>query len=127
LIFKENLIGKIRFLDYVSKADLCQLYKAAKLSIFSSIYEGFGLPILESMAYGTPVVSFKKSSIPEIAGNAAELVMPNDDSSFISAIERIINDDEHRQLLIKKGLARVKDFSWQKAAQETVHLLNSIK
>lgn len=127
LISKEKLIGKIKFLNYVPKENLYQLYKAAKLSIFSSIYEGFGLPILESMASGTPVVSFKTSSIPEIAGDAAELVELNDESALISAIEKIINDNKYRQMLVDKGLNRVKIFSWQKTAYDIFTLINRIK
>ncbi|MCX8015404.1 MAG: glycosyltransferase family 4 protein [candidate division WOR-3 bacterium] len=127
LISKENLVGKVVFTNYISKEKLYQLYKAASLSIFSSIYEGFGLPILEAMACGTPVVSFKTSSIPEIAGDAAMLVELGDDAGLISAIEKIINDNEYRQKLVEKGIRRVKDFSWQKAAYDIFHLINKIK
>jgi len=112
--------------DYLEGKDLVTLYKAADLFIYLSDYEGFGLPVLESMACGTPVVTSNKTSIPEVAGQAVIYV---EDNLNIEEIEKAIYkgliNQELRQDLISKGLEQVNKFSWQKSAKKYLDVLRS--
>jgi glycosyltransferase involved in cell wall biosynthesis len=112
--------GQLRFLQRVSNDDLVNLYNAAGLFVFPSRYEGFGLPILEAMACGAPVVASNNSSIPEVAGNAALLVDAESPSSIAHAMERVFSDESLRDELIARGVQRGASFSWQRCARETV-------
>jgi glycosyltransferase involved in cell wall biosynthesis len=87
--------------------------------VFPSLYEGFGLPPLEAMACGTPVVTSNVSSLPEIAGGAAVLVDPYDPTSIADGIVRAATDEPLREELIRRGLARARDFSWARSVAET--------
>lgn len=107
---------------YVTDDDVPTLYSAAEAFVFPSLGEGFGLPIVEAMACGTPVVTSNVSCIPEIAGDAALLVDPTDAQALASAMERIVLDDAVRRQLVTKGLERAALFSWQRTAQETEQL-----
>jgi glycosyltransferase involved in cell wall biosynthesis len=99
--------------------DLCGLYGDATLMVYPSLYEGFGLPPLEAMAYGTPVACSNVSSIPEIVGDAAELFDPEDTDSIRSAIERVVYSRDRSRELVERGNARVGRFSWEQCASET--------
>lgn len=112
--------GRLRFLQHVSNDDLVSLYNAAALFVFPSRYEGFGLPILEAMACGAPVVAANNSSIPEVAGDAALLVDAESPSSIAHALERVLNDAALRDEMVARGLQRAASFSWQRCARETV-------
>jgi glycosyltransferase involved in cell wall biosynthesis len=115
-----KLNDRVKFLQDVPGADLPALYSGAAVFILPSHYEGFGLPVLEAMACGTPVVIANRASLPEIAGGAAALCDPDDPASLAHAIETVLSDSTYRQDLIAQGLARVKDFSWEKCARETL-------
>ncbi len=112
----ERVRGVI-YLGHVSEEDLIALYSGAKVMVYPSLYEGFGLPVLEAMACGTPVVTSYTSSLPEVAGGAAVLVDPEDVSSIVEGIQTALR----RQVSLRRqGLARAKQFSWQKTAEETL-------
>jgi glycosyltransferase involved in cell wall biosynthesis len=111
---------RIRFLKHVANDDLLLLYNAASLFVFPSRYEGFGLPLLESMACGTPVVAANNSSIPEITADAALLFETDNPCDLSKAIITVLTDDSLRAILIRKGLRRVSDFSWKNCARGTI-------
>lgn len=119
LIASHGFRGGVQRLGYVDAADLPALYAGAELFAFPSLYEGFGMGILEAMACGCPVVTSNLSSMPEISGNAAVLVDPHDTRSIAVGIERALQADI-RQDLITKGFIRASQFSWKKAAEKTL-------
>jgi glycosyltransferase involved in cell wall biosynthesis len=102
----------VRFLGFQSHDRLAAFYRLARVFTFPSLYEGFGLPPLEAMACGTPVVTSNVSSLPEVAGGAALLVDPYDPVSIADGIARAVSDPSLRADLTQRGLARVRDFSW---------------
>lgn len=112
----------IIFTGYIPEEDLPVLYSAAKLFIFPSLYEGFGLPVLEAMACGIPVVSSNTSSLPEIAGDAAILVNPYSIEEIAQAMQEGLRDEKLRKKLIQKGLARTRLFVWEKTSRETLQV-----
>lgn len=116
LSLKENVI----FTGWVPVEDLSILYSNADLFVFPSLFEGFGIPVLEAMVHGTPVVSSNIASLPEIAGKAALLVDPYSVDEIAEAIHRVLIDETLRSTLIKKGLKRASQFSWEKTAIETL-------
>ena len=107
-------------------AELKYLYENAIALVFPSLYEGFGIPILEAFVCDCPVVCSNTSSLPEVAGDAALYFNPNNKESIRFAVERILSDEKLRQDLIQKGQERVKEFSWKKCAQETKKVYESI-
>ena len=109
----------IIFSGYAPDAELEILFKKAIAYAFPSFYEGFGLPPLEAMAKGCPVVSSNKASMPEVLGDAAIYFNPDDDREMQSQIERIIKDESLRDQLIKKGYEQVKKYSWWECARKT--------
>lgn len=113
-------------LDYVSEWEKRCLLKSALALCFISLYEGFGLPILEAFASGTPVISSNTSSIPEIAGQCATLVDPFDPNEIGQAMAEIINDEEKRRNLIEAGLIRAKNYSWAKTANSTMEIYQTL-
>jgi glycosyltransferase involved in cell wall biosynthesis len=115
-----GLKDQIVFAGPVSELDLPALYSGATLFIFPSLYEGFGLPVLEAMSCGTPVVCSNTSSLPEVAGDAAILVNPLDTNALAEAMRCVLASQELQQALREKGLAQAAKFSWQRAAQETL-------
>jgi glycosyltransferase involved in cell wall biosynthesis len=102
----------VRFLGYMPEETLAVMYRLAGVFVFPSLYEGFGLPPLEAMASGTPVVTSNVSSLPEVAGDAAVLVDPYDPAAIADGIARVLTDEGLRRDLRAKGLARAKQFSW---------------
>lgn len=114
--------------DYVDEEDIVLLYNAADVSIYLSDYEGFGLPPLEAMACGTPVMTTNLTSLEEVAGPAALLINnPKDVNEVEKALIRILSDNDLRKELVQKGLENIKRFSWQKCAEQTFNLFLSIK
>ena len=109
-----------------SKDTLVSLYNAADVLLSPSFYEGFGLTILEAMACGTPVITSNISSLPEVAGNAAVLVNPNDVQAMIDATLRIKNDDTYRQDLVRNGLLRAQHFTWEKSAERVARVYERV-
>ena len=121
LVNSLGLSKKVDFIGFVSDREKNELYCRAALFAFPSLYEGFGLPILEAMQAGCPVVAFKNSSLPEVAGDAAILV--NSNQEFINGIERVLGDESIRKSMIRAGFEQAKKFSWEKTAQETLDVL----
>lgn len=109
----------VKYLGYVSDADLVRLNTGAEALVYATLYEGFGLPILQAMACECPVVTSNKSSMPEVAGEAAVLVNPDDPDDIASGVKKIL---KNRDVYIKKGKENVKRFSWEKAARETLEV-----
>ena len=118
-------IKNLKFLGYVSELEKQKLLRESCCLVLISKDEGFGLPILEAMACGCPVLASSTSSIPEVAGDAAFYFKPHDKIEMASAIKKIVADSHLRQELIGRGWLRVKNFSWQKCAQETHQILFS--
>lgn len=112
---------RIKIIGYVSDKDLAAYYSQAKALLFASEYEGFGMPILEAMQAGCPVICFNNSSIPEVAGKAA--VMVDAEKEFIDAIVRLAKSRALREGLIRKGMRRAADFTWEQAATLTLEAL----
>jgi glycosyltransferase involved in cell wall biosynthesis len=115
-----DLTSRVCFPGYVPQQELPALYNAADLFVYPSLYEGFGLPVLEAMACGVPVVTSNISSMPEIAGDAGILVNPRDADALAEAMARVLTDRALRDTLASKGPARAKSFSWKRTAQETL-------
>lgn len=111
---------KIRYLGYVSHQDKVVLMKEANAFAFPSLWEGFGLPILEAMHFGTPVLTSNVSSMPEVAGNAAVLVNPSKIDDISKGLEKMITSKSLLNRLSKQGKAQAKKFSWSKCARETL-------
>jgi glycosyltransferase involved in cell wall biosynthesis len=111
---------RIRFLTGVTNQDLVALYNMARLFVFPSRYEGFGLPLLEAMACGTPVVAANNSSIPEIVGDAALMAGADDLGGITSQITRALSDADLRDRLVRAGIERAASFSWERCARETI-------
>ena len=125
--FAQKLINNkqsIIFPGFVPDDDLALIYKQALAYVFPSLYEGFGLPPLEAMTYGCPVVSSNKSSMPEILGPAALYFNPDNPSEMKAIITRIITEDDLRRDLVNKGYNQVKKYSWNKCARETIEIYN---
>ena len=117
-----QLVNEVLYFGYVTDEELVALYNLAEIFVFPSLYEGFGLPVLEAMACGTPVVTSNVSSLPEVAGDAAILVDPTSTAELATAIERLLTDLPLRHEMIARGLERCQKFSWRKAAQDTIAL-----
>jgi alpha-1,3-rhamnosyl/mannosyltransferase len=115
-----GLCDRVNFLEWVSNDDLVLLYNAAALFAFPSRYEGFGLPLLEAMACGTPIVAANNSSIPEIADKAALLTEAEDAQALADVISLALSDDAVRTDLIEKGFKRAAHFSWDNCALQTI-------
>jgi glycosyltransferase involved in cell wall biosynthesis len=112
--------SQVRWLGRVPDGDLPALYAAAAVFVFPSRFEGFGLPVIEAMACGAPVICSNVTSLPEVAGNAAVLVDPADKSLFVEALRRVLSDDALRADLRERGLARAAQYSWARTAQQTL-------
>lgn len=121
-----KLQQRVVLTGYVSVADLRILYSIAALLVYPSLYEGFGLPPLEAMACGCPVLTSKSASIPEVVGDAATMVDPLDVQGLATAIEQIVTDHQLREGLRVKGFERVKCFSWEKTARETLAIYHQV-
>ena len=117
---RQDMSAGIRFTGYVADEHLNALYSAATCFVYPSYFEGFGLPILEAMKCGTPVIAGNRTSIPEVAGQAALLFDPFDVQSLVEALKRVLNDPQYRVMLSAKGLQRASEFSWQTTARLTL-------
>jgi glycosyltransferase involved in cell wall biosynthesis len=115
-----GLGSKVKFTDYVEDRDMAALYSLAKFFVFPSLYEGFGLPVLEAMACGRPVICSNSSSLPEVAGEAAVLVDPSDVKEMERAIERFDIDARAREDFSSRAALQAAKFSWKKTADKTV-------
>jgi glycosyltransferase involved in cell wall biosynthesis len=117
---------RIRFLGSLDGRDLPGVYAAADLFVFPSLYEGFGLPLLEAFSAGVPVACSNVSSLPEVAGDAAEMFNPSDEGDVAGAIARVLLDPEHRAALVRRGLGRVDGYRWEKTASLTLDALEDV-
>jgi glycosyltransferase involved in cell wall biosynthesis len=113
----------VKFLNYVPYNELPIIINQAIALVFPSLWEGFGLPVLEAMACGTPVITSNISSVPEVAGDAAILINPYNIEEITAAMKIIINDSETRKQLSEKGLKRANQFTWEKTGLATVEVL----
>jgi len=117
---RPELAKRVTLAGYVDDADLAALYSGARAFVYPSLYEGFGLPVLEAMQCGTPVITSDCSSLPEVAGEAAILVPPTDEAALESALGRVMTDATLAAELSRRGLERAKAFSWERTAEATV-------
>ena len=122
-----NLQHDVIFTGYISQEDLPVLYNTAELFASPSIYEGFGLPPLEAMACGTPVITSNTSSLPEVVGDAGIMIDPYDVDGLVQAMHSILRDDTLKQELSKKGLERARKFSWKLCAEKTVKVYEEVQ
>lgn len=120
-----ELIDQVKFLDYISYEQLPTLLNQALALVFPSLWEGFGLPVLEAMGCGTPVITSNLSSLPEVTGNAAILVNPYNPAKIADAMAEIAKDNQLRSRLSSLSLEQAKRFSWAKTGQATLDVLRS--
>ena len=114
---QDDLAGRVLFLGFVADEDLPALYSLADVFAFPSLYEGFGIPVLEAMACGTPVVTSNNSSLPEAAGGAALMIDASDSTELAEAIAKSLSDTELRRKMISAGIEQASRFTWQRSAQ----------
>lgn len=115
---------KIKYIGYVAPEYKSALYAAADLFVYPSFYEGFGFPVLEAMATGTPVITSNRSSLPEISTNAAYLINPHRSDEIALGMERILNNDQLKNRLFQNGLLQAQKFNWETAARQWLDLLS---
>ncbi|MBU4349103.1 glycosyltransferase family 4 protein [bacterium] len=125
-VSKNCVVDDIVFTGFISEKEMPMVISAASLFVFPSLYEGFGIPPLEAMACGTPVVASNISSIPEVVGDAALLFDPYNINEMASAIYRAITDKNLRQELVQKGFERVKKYSWENTAKEILGVFEEV-
>ncbi len=118
--------GWARYLGFVEADELPLIYAGARVFVFPSLYEGFGLPVLEAMASGIPVVCSNASTLPEVAGEAAAMCEPQDVDTLSELINRALQDENWRELAVKKGLLQAAKFSWQRCATETAAVYKEV-
>ena len=116
----------IQYIGWVDEDDKPALYSGATAFLFPSLYEGFGLPPLEAMACGAPVICSNASSLPEVAGDAALQIDPHDASAWADAIRAVLTDDTRRATMRERGIAQSKAFSWDRAADETLAVYQQV-
>ena len=126
-IYKASSEGWLRYVNYVDQATLLSLYSGAKLFCFPSLYEGFGLPVLEAMASGVPVISADNSSLPEVVGNAGILISAQDVISWTGKINALLESEVLMNELVIKGFNRAKQFSWERCALETMRVYDTVE
>ena len=125
-VHSHQLHQYVRFLGYLPEETLAIMYRLAGVFVFPSLYEGFGLPPLEAMASGTPVVTSNVSSLPEVAGDAAVLVDPYRPEAIADGIERVLSDEALRRDLRAKGLARARQFSWEASVRRVREIYGEV-
>jgi glycosyltransferase involved in cell wall biosynthesis len=122
----QTLGSKVQITGYLPREDLVSLYAGAALFVYPSLYEGFGMPLLEAMASGVPIVAARTSSIPEVIGNAGILVDPLNISEMGEAVRRVLTDRSVSSSLREKGMARAREFTWDRAARETLRIYQEV-
>ena len=122
----EGLGARVLLLGYAPAEQLPVLYNAASVFLFPSFEEGFGLPVLEAMAYGLPVVASQTSSLPEVGGDAALYVDPHDPEDIARKVAMAVEDERQRRLMIELGLARTKMFNWRRTAEANLQVYNEV-
>jgi len=124
---KFGISERVKFLENVTNEDLPLFYKNAEVFVLPSLYEGFGLPILEAMQNECPVVTSNVSSLPEAGGDAALYFDPNDTDDIAEKIEKVISDPKLREEMVRKGKEQIKKFSWEKSAKEVIRVFETLK
>lgn len=122
-----GITEKVVFVDYIAEVDLVHYYSSAVLLAHPSLYEGFGLPPLEAMACGCPVVTSNTSSLPEVVGKAGIMVNPYDTDSLAQAMKRVLIDEKLRNDMVRKGLEQSKKFSWEKTVKQTLAVYKKVE
>lgn len=122
----EGLGSRVVLLGYVPAERLPVLYDAASVFLFPSFEEGFGLPVLEAMAHGLPVVASETSSLPEVGGSAALYVNPHDPQDIAEKVIKVVEDEKQRKVLIELGLARARAFTWRRTAEGNLSVYNEV-
>src|SRR6266567_3811766 len=125
-IRRESLASRVTTPGYVAAERLPALYQAASVFLFPSFEEGFGVPVLEAMSYGVPVIAANTSPLPEAGGDAALYVDPNDPAQMAAQVRRVVEDSSLRQQSIRSGFARVRQFSWRKAGEATLKVYDEL-
>ncbi len=123
---KYEVEDRVKFIGFVPTEELPALYTGAEAFVFPSLYEGFGLPLLEAMACGCPVIAADNSSIPEVVGEAGILVKTNDQKAWQKAIKTLISDPKLASEMIKKGYRQAEKFTWDKTAARTIKLFEKV-
>ena len=119
--------SSIELLGYISNSELHRLYRRARIFAFPSLDEGFGMPVLEAMAYGVPVIASQSSALPEVAGDAALLIDPMDSDALADALLRLATNPDLRDDLVHRGLERARAFTWESAVERTWSVYNELK
>ena len=127
LIKENNLENKIYFTGYVDDEDIPLIYNLAKIFVFPSVYEGFGIPPLEAQACGTPVIVSNVASLPEVCGDSALYCNPYDVNDIKEKIEILINDEDLQNNFIQKGFENIKRFSWEKSSKKIIEIIKGLK
>jgi glycosyltransferase involved in cell wall biosynthesis len=123
---RHKLQKHVRFLGFVPDQTLAVLYRLASVFVFPSLYEGFGLPPLEAMASGTPVVTSNVSSLPEVVGDAAVLIDPYDPAAIAAGVRQVLTDPGLRAALVARGLARARAFSWERSVRRIREIYGAV-
>ena len=126
IVERSGYAHNIRYVGYIPEEEMPLWYNAATLFVYPSEYEGFGLPPLEAMACGTPVVSSTASSLPEVVGDAGILVDPKDTDAIADAMHRVLDDETLRRDLSERGPVRASAFSWRRMGQETLAIYRAV-
>jgi glycosyltransferase involved in cell wall biosynthesis len=125
-VHRNKLHKHVRFFGFVPDQTLAALYRLADVFVFPSLYEGFGLPPLEAMASGTPVISSNVSSLPEVVGDAALMIDPYDSAAIADAMQRVLTSADLRADLRRRGLARAREFSWERSIQRVREIYEEV-
>ena len=125
-VIRSGVQNDVRFMGFVPIEMLRMFYDAAKIFVFPSLYEGFGLPPLEAMAHGTPVVTSNTSSLPEVVGNAAVLVNPENVFEIMRALHRVLVDQAVREKFKQRGYEQAKKFSWDASARQILGVYEAV-
>jgi glycosyltransferase involved in cell wall biosynthesis len=121
-----GLEGNVVFTGQIREQDKAPLYSAATVFAFPSLYEGFGMPVLEAMACGTPVLTSNLSALPEVAGDAGLLVDPYDADAISTGLAELLESQSRREELSRRGLERARRFTWHQVAEQTLHVYRQI-
>jgi len=122
-----GLEGNVIFTGQIREQDKAPLYSAATVFAFPSLYEGFGMPVLEAMACGTPVVTSNLSALPEVAGDAGSLVDPYDTEAISNALAELLESQSRREELSRRGFVRAQRFTWHQVAEQTVKVYEEVR
>ena len=127
IIRTKNLSDRIFFTGYVKDADIAAIYNLAKLFVFPSLYEGFGIPPLEAQACSCPVVCSNAASLPEVCGDSVVYFDPNDIEDMRNKIQTVLNDKNLQNELRIKGLENIKRFNWERSAKQIIEIMESLR